>query len=168
MLNAMHLYRMGRWLYERRVPVLPKMLYVAGAALFHSIVPFTARIGKGCRFTYGGLCVIVHKDAQIGENVVISPCATIGGRFEPGHPPVIGDNVFIATGAKILGVRVGSNVIIGANSVVTRDVPSGTVVAGVPARVLREIRPEELRALRQRLVKADPEPNGAPVAKEAA
>lgn len=51
---------------------------------------------------------------------------------------VLGDNVWLGTGAKVLdGVRVGSDVVVGANAVVTADLPDGAVAAGVPARVLR-------------------------------
>jgi serine O-acetyltransferase len=50
---------------------------------------------------------------------------------------VLGDNVFVGSGAKILGgVRIGSNVRIGANAVVVRDVPDGATAVGVPARVM--------------------------------
>ena len=58
--------------------------------------------------------------------------------------PVIGDNVIINAGAKIIGpVRIGDNVEIGANSVVVKDVPSNCVVAGIPARILRHNMTEE-------------------------
>ena len=52
--------------------------------------------------------------------------------------PIIGDNVFIGAGAKILGdITIGDNCVIGANSVVVKSVPSNSIVAGVPAKVLR-------------------------------
>ena len=51
---------------------------------------------------------------------------------------VLGDNVWLGTGAKVLdGVRIGSDVVVGANAVVNADLPDGAVAAGVPARVLR-------------------------------
>jgi acetyltransferase-like isoleucine patch superfamily enzyme len=73
-----------------------------------------------------------------------------GHQFESGAAPVIdqprtsrgitlGDNVWLGTGAKVLdGVRIGSDVVVGANAVVTADLPDGAVAAGVPARVLRQ------------------------------
>lgn len=64
---------------------------------------------------------------------------TIGGRNNNPKVPVIGNNVFIGTGAKILGdIHIGNNSIIGANAVVIHDVPDNCSVAGVPAKILHE------------------------------
>ena len=53
--------------------------------------------------------------------------------------PVIGDNVHISAGARILGpIRIGNNVIIGANAVVVKDVPDNCIVAGVPAKIIKD------------------------------
>ena len=69
---------------------------------------------------------------MIGQGV------TIGGKSGWYEVPVIGDNVEINAGARIIGpVRIGDNVIIGANAVVTKDVPSNCIVAGVPAVILK-------------------------------
>lgn len=63
---------------------------------------------------------------------------TIGGRSKHYEVPMIGDNVYIGTGVKILGpVTVGNNVVIGAGAVVLNNVPSNSVVVGVPARVVK-------------------------------
>ncbi len=96
------------------------------------------QIGKGLHIAHSG-CIVLHRDAVLGENVSISHGVTVGQTLKDGKAfvPVIGSNVYIAPGAKVIGgIRVGDNVAIGANAVVTRDVPSGAVVAGCPARVL--------------------------------
>ena len=101
-------------------------------------IPHQTQIGSGLYIGHWG-GIIVHPQAKIGKNCNISQGVTIGqtNRGERAGVPVIGDGVFIGPGAKILGcIRVGNNVAIGANAVVTRDVPENAVVAGIPARIL--------------------------------
>jgi serine O-acetyltransferase len=86
---------------------------------------------------FGG--IVVNTRAVIGKNCNISQGVTIG-QLNTGSKrgyPTIGDNVYIAPGAKILGnINIGNNVAIGANSVVTNDIPDCAVVVGIPARVV--------------------------------
>ncbi len=79
--------------------------------------------------------IIVHMGAKIGYNNTIYQQVTIGGaNFKR---PTLGDNVIIGAGAKILGgVHIGDNVKIGANTVVTKDVPSNCTVVGAPMRII--------------------------------
>ena len=88
-----------------------------------------------------GVCIA--KDAKIGENCSINQNVTIG-RGASGFP-TIGNNVQIYSGAVIIGdIIIGDNAIIGANAVVTKDVAAKTVVAGVPAKYIREVKDEEI------------------------
>jgi len=101
-------------------------------------IPLDTEIGRGFYIGHHG-CIIVNPKTVIGNNCNISHDVTIGEKFGGYHPgvPVIGDNVYIGPGAKIIGrVYVGDNACIGAGSVVIRDVPYKSVVAGNPARVI--------------------------------
>ena len=88
-----------------------------------------------CFCHYGTL--VVNKDARIGNNCRIHVGVNIGG-FN-GGVPVIGDNVYIGPGAKIFGgITIGNNVSIGANAVVNKSFPDNVVIAGVPAKIIKE------------------------------
>ncbi|MCU1567139.1 MAG: sat [Pseudarthrobacter sp.] len=99
-------------------------------------VPFLARIGEGTRLGIGGIGTVIHPDSIIGRDCVIAQNVTLGGRVRGNGTPVVGDNVFIAPGAKCFGGKIGSNVVVGANSVVLDEIPDNCVVAGVPARII--------------------------------
>jgi serine O-acetyltransferase len=101
---------------------------------------FRGEIGPGLFIGhFGG--IFVNEQAKIGRNCSISHGVTIGDarRGRRAGAPTIGDNVFIGPGAKILGnVRIGDNAAIGANCVVTSDVPDNGVVVGIPGRVISQ------------------------------
>ena len=138
-MNAIIIYRVGHLAYRKKIPLLPLMCKFLIRIIFNSAVDPSTDIGKGTFFAYGGIAVVIHKNTKIGNNVVISQCVTIGGRSKSLNVPIIGNNVYIAPGAKILGdIAVGDNSVIGANAVVIKDVPSNSVVAGVPAKVIKE------------------------------
>jgi serine O-acetyltransferase len=139
-MNAIDLYRMGNKCFRKKIPLVPKIMYFLTFFMFNSVVPYTAKIGKDSKFAYGGMGVVVHSGAVIGERVVIGQGATIGRSLDPKDIPTIGNNVYISAGVRIIGkITVGNNVIIGANAVVNKDVPSNTIVAGVPAKVIRNV-----------------------------
>lgn len=100
-----------------------------------AVVHVDARIGEQCIVNTGA---IVEHDCRLSDGVEIGPRAVLCGRVE------VGQDSWICAGATVLPtVRIGASVIVGAGAVVNRDVPSGTVVVGVPARFLREYREEE-------------------------
>lgn len=136
--SKLRLYRLGNALYKKKVPVLPKVVNLLIRLVHNCAVYSETRIGKGTIFGYGGIAVVIHKRSVIGNDCVIGSGVTIGGKSNSAEVPVIGNNCYIATGAKVLGaVKVGNNSVIGANAVVVKDVPDNSVVAGVPAEVIK-------------------------------
>ena len=137
-MNAIVMYRIERWLYLHHLTFLAKIIRGEVYLLYNCFIPYTCEIGKGTTFGYKGMGVVIHSRAKIGENCLIAQQVTIGGRSKIYNVPVIGNNVYIGCGAKILGdVVIGDECVIGANAVVIHNVESGSVVAGVPARVIR-------------------------------
>ena len=139
MLNAITVYRFSRWLYLHHIPFLPKIVMLFIFLIYNSKIPYKAKIGKGTFCGYSGIGVVIHSDAEIGDNCVIGQHVTVGGgnnRY-PGVPK-IGNNVYISHGAIVFGgITIGNNVTIGANAVVTKPVPDNAIVAGGPAKILR-------------------------------
>ncbi len=103
-------------------------------------IPFDTEIGSGfCIGHFGG--IFVNRGSVIGKNCNMSQGVTLGkaNRGRNQGYPTLGDNVYIGPGAKIIGaVRIGNNVAIGANCVVTKDIPDESVVVGVPGRVISQ------------------------------
>lgn len=137
MLNAYHFWHLSSLLYRAKIPLLPSFIKLIIFLIYNSSIPFQCKIGKGTRFGYGGIGVVLHKRCTIGEKCTIGTNVTLGGKSGHYKVPIIGNNVYIATGAKILGpITIGNNVTIGANAVVINDVAEGETVAGIPARVI--------------------------------
>lgn len=131
-------YRFNNWLYRHHIPFLPWLIVRIQYLLFNCYVPASCKIGKSTWFGYGGIGIVIHARAVIGNNCMIGQNTTIGGRSGHYEVPKIGDNVEICAGARVLGpITIGNNAIIGANAVVIKDVPDNAVVAGVPAKIIR-------------------------------
>ena len=97
----------------------------------------TNEIGGGLIIQHGFSTIISAE--KIGRNCKVYQQVTIGYSHEL-RAPVIGDNVEVCCGAKVIGgITIGDNVLIGANAVVVKDVPSNSVVAGVPARIIKHL-----------------------------
>lgn len=137
MINAYFFYKASNFLYRNRIPLLPSLIKLICFFLYNSSIPFQCSLGKGTKFAYGGIGVVLHKRTKIGKNCMIGSNVTVGGKSGHFEVPIIGDNVFIATGAKVLGpIVIGNNVVIGANAVVIKNVPDNCTVAGVPAKII--------------------------------
>ena len=142
---AVAVYRFGRMIRRVKIPVISHFLKLIAFFMFKSIemstgisIPNSAQIGKG--FYVGHFsCIILHSNVIMGENCSIGPGVLIGARgLGSKGTPVIGNNVYIGAGAKVLGgIKIGNNVKIGANAVVVKDAPDGATVVGIPGRIVR-------------------------------
>lgn len=156
--QLLRLYNLTEAVPERQT-ILQQLLGQIGQ---NSIIepPFYCSYGQniymGNHVYLNVLCTILDcNEVHIGHHVMIGPAvqiytaahllqaeARIQG-WEVANPVVIEDNVWIGGGAILLpGVTIGRNAVVGAGAVVSRDVPASTVVAGNPARVIREIEQE--------------------------
>jgi len=129
---------------------------VKGWAKLLLLYPFSKWILLRCRYKYGIVIpeytvigpgffinrfggIYVNGDAVIGSNVNFTHGIMLGqaNRGKYMGSPIVGDRVFLASGAKVIGrVRLGDGSVVGANAVVTKDVPENGVVGGIPAKVL--------------------------------
>lgn len=137
MINAVKLYRIANKLYRYNIPIIPQIIKLIIFLIYNSILPYECEIGDDTSLGYGGIAVVIHKEAVIGKRCIISQCVTIGGKQNSNGAPIIGNNVHIGAGAKVLGnIIIGNNVLIGANAVVLKDIPDNCIVAGVPAKII--------------------------------
>lgn len=131
--------------YARKNPVLRFFLYPFAWLLFQHYtykfgigISIDTEIGEGFYIGHFG-SIFVYPLTIIGKNCNLSPGVVLGktNRGKNKGYPTIGDNVYIGPGAKVIGaIRIGNNVAIGANCVVTNHVPDHAVVVGVPGKVI--------------------------------
>lgn len=134
--QALIVYRIFRWFYERHVPTQPVRFFVERfiEVITGISIPAQAAIGKGLRIHhFGG--IIIHSAAVIGESCTIYHGVTLGDRGGWGGAPRVGNRVLIGAGAKLIGdIVIGDDCVIGANAVVHTSVPTGHIAVGVPAQ----------------------------------
>lgn len=138
---AMVVYRFGRWRYGVRPVWLRKVLSGLYKVLFKFVqivtgieLPCEAVVGRNFVIDHHG-GIVVSGYARFGDNCRIRSGVCVGlARVDDPCAPVIGHNVDIGIGAKVLGrITIGDNVLIGANAVVLCDVPANSIAVGVPA-----------------------------------
>lgn len=105
-----------------------------GLRLGFFIPPFTC--DYGILISHIGT-IIINSKARVGKNVHLQPGVVVGKTTHDAFP-VIGDNCYLCLGSKVFGaVKVGDNVMVAPNAVVTKDVESNTIVGGVPAKFIK-------------------------------
>ena len=92
--------------------------------------------------------IVVNTHAKVGKNCIIESFVAIASNGIDNGAPVIGDNVVIGTGAKVIGnIAIGDNVIIGANSVVNKSFGDNVTIAGVPAKIISNHTSKDIKTL---------------------
>ena len=137
--HAICLHRVAHWLWERKIPLLPRL--ISHLARFFTGIEIHpgAKIGPGF-FIDHGMGVVIGETTEIGESVILFQGVTLGGtgKERGKRHPTLGSHVVVGAGAKILGgIAIGDHVKIGANSVVLRSVPSHSTVVGIPAKTIK-------------------------------
>ena len=168
---AIMLYRLSHRLWARRLETPAELLWRLNYFLTGADIHPGAEIGGGLRLTHtAGL--VIGKGARIGSNVTLLHGVTLGGSSRgffaddsviPDGFPTIGDGAKIAAGAKLLGpITIGRDCFVGANAVVAKDLPDGTIFN--PGREVSDLRKRveqlenELADLKGALAKHEPPP----------
>ena len=139
-LHAIWLHRIAHKLYKKGWVLLPRLLNTFSRFLTGIDIHPGAKLGRGL-FIDHGMGLVIGETAEIGINVTLYQGVTLGGtgKERGKRHPTIGDNVVVASGAKVLGsFTVGPNSKIGSGSVVLHEVPPNSVVVGIPGRVVTQ------------------------------
>ncbi len=135
---AVTAYRVSRWIYLRGFRRFSRAMDWLNRLIFGGWIPGSASLGRDVKLGYWALGVVIHSDARVGDACTIAQNVTIGTKYTGGPVPTIGDHVYLGAGCVVLGgIHVGSHTTIGANSVVTSDIPAHAVAVGIPARVVK-------------------------------
>jgi serine O-acetyltransferase len=128
--QAVVLHRLAHWFKRRRIPIFGPLIARLNQFLTGVEIGPGAEIGPGLRISHG-MGIVIGGYARIGRNALLLHQVTIGSPH-PGQVekmPVIGENVFIGAGAKVIGnITVGDHVFIGVNAIVAQDIPSNSRV----------------------------------------
>lgn len=136
--HALGMHRIAHWLYRGELFFLARLVNHISRALTAIDIHPGAKIGKHFFIDHG--FTVIGETAEIGDNVTIYQCVTLGGTSPDNgmagkRHPTLEDGVIIGSGAQVLGpITLGKRSRIGANAVVTRDVSEGAVMIGIPAR----------------------------------
>ncbi|MFK7943865.1 MAG: serine O-acetyltransferase [Paracoccaceae bacterium] len=133
-------YRVAHWLWNQGRRDLAMFIQMRVSQLFSMDINPAAQIGRGLMIDHAH-SMVIGETAVVGDDVSMLHGVTLGGtgKDEGDRHPKIGDGVLIGAGAKVLGnIRVGDCSRIAAGSVVLKEVPRNTTVAGIPARIVGE------------------------------
>ncbi len=136
-MNAIKWYRVMRWLYCHKLNFLSRIVQWLILRLYNSAISGKVQIGAGSYFIRGGISVVLHDDAIIGERCRIGIHLVVCGQGPYKNVAKIGNDVWIGPNVTIQGpVIIEDGVVIAPGSVVNKSVPANAIVAGVPAKII--------------------------------
>ncbi|MGA2285205.1 MAG: serine O-acetyltransferase [Dehalococcoidia bacterium] len=148
--HARQFHRLAHTLYDRKVPLAPRLVSAAGRFITGIEIHPGAKIGEGL-FIDHGMGTVIGETAEIGDDCHLYQGVTLGGishRREKRHP-TLRNNVTVGAGAEVIGaIEIGDNARIGAGSVVITNVPANATVVGVPGHVVAFQEPGEETVMR--------------------
>lgn len=134
--HAIFFHRIAHFLYRKKLYFLARLISQISRHITGIEIHPGAKIGRKL-FIDHGMGIVIGETATIGNNCTIYHNSTLGGTGKDKYKrhPDLGDNVMVGSGAKVLGpIKIGSNVKIGANSVVLKDIPDNVTVVGIPRK----------------------------------
>lgn len=143
-LHALLAHRLGHWLWRKNLKWLARTLSTLFRWLTGIEIHPGATIGRRF-FIDHGLGVVIGETAEVGDDVTLYQGVTLGGTsWNKGkRHPTLGDGVIVGAGAKILGpFIVGAGAKIGSNAVITKAVPAGATVVGIPGKIVKRAEPD--------------------------
>lgn len=136
------LFRLAYYTAARRLGPIAKIISLINFIIFGIEIGVNCEIGEGLYLPHTVGTVLGAR--KIGRNALIYQGVTIGAKqldidFDPNSRPLIGDDVVIGAGAKILGgIEIGNATSIGANAVVTKSIPANVIAVGIPAYIIKQ------------------------------
>ena len=148
-LHALLIHRLSHWLWRKNLKWLARSLSTFSRWLTGIEIHPGARIGRRF-FIDHGMGVVIGETAEVGDDVTLYQGVTLGGTIwnKGKRHPTLADGVIVGAGAKILGpFTVGAGAKIGSNAVVTKEVPAGATVVGIPGKIVKRTEPDAAEVL---------------------
>ena len=127
--NLLLLVRFRSFLHKYRIPVVGRLVYLIQLGLFGADIDVSVHIGTGVVFTHT-VGLVIGGDSYVGDGCIFNGSNTLGNNNGNGYPR-LEKGVVLGAGARVIGgIVIGEKAVVGANAVVTKDVPAGRTVVG--------------------------------------